>query len=177
MGIVFINYRRAETAGEARALYQDLVQLLGPARVFMDVDDIALGRDFRQVLSERLEGCEVMLSLIGQEWLDSRDEAGQRRLDNPADFVRLETASALKRNVAVTPVLLQGARMPAAEALPDELRDLAFRNGAEISHARWESDVQDLVRRLGLKGATVAPRRTGLWVGTAAVASALCPLR
>jgi len=150
MGIVFINYRRDETAGEARALYNDLVELLGAERVFMDVDNIALGRDFRQVLRERLDACEVMLSLIGRDWAQARDSAGARRLDNPADFVRLEIATALQRNVAVTPVLLQDAHMPSAESLPDELKDLAYRNGFELSHTRWESDVHELVRRLGL---------------------------
>ena len=150
MGIVFINYRRDETAGEARALYNDLVELLGTDRIFMDVDNIALGRDFRQVLKERLDACEVMLSLIGKEWAHARDANGGRRLDNPADFVRLEIATALERNVAVTPVLLQDARMPSADSLPDDLKDLAYRNGFELSHTRWESDVHELVRRLGL---------------------------
>ena len=157
MGIVFINYRRDETAGEARALYNDLVELLGAERVFMDVDNIALGRDFREVLRERLDACEVMLSLIGRDWAQARDAAGARRLDNPADFVRLEIATALQRNVAVTPVLLQEAHMPSAESLPDELKDLAYRNGFELSHARWESDVRELVRRLGLAPAATPP--------------------
>jgi len=157
MGIVFINYRRDETAGEARALYNDLIELLGAERVFMDVDNIALGRDFRQVLRERLDACEVMLSLIGRDWAQARDSAGARRLDNPADFVRLEIATALQRNVAVTPVLLQDAHMPSAESLPDELKDLAYRNGFELSHTRWESDVHELVRRLGLAPAATPP--------------------
>jgi hypothetical protein len=158
MGLVFINYRRDQTAGEARALYNDLVETLGPDRVFMDVDNIALGTDFRQVLRERLDASEVMLSLIGRDWADARDGAGQRRLDNAADFVRLEIATALQRNVAVTPVLLQGASMPAEQALPEDLKSLAFRNGFELSHTRWESDVHELVRRLGLQGATKAPQ-------------------
>jgi len=157
MGIVFINYRRDQTAGEARALYNDLVEMLGTERVFMDVDNIALGTDFRQVLRERLDASQMMLSLIGRDWADARDGTGQRRLDNPADFVRLEIATALQRNVAVTPVLLQGASMPAAEVLPDDLKNLAFRNGFELSHTRWESDVHELVRRLGLLGAAKAP--------------------
>lgn len=150
MGIVFINYRRDQTAGEARALYNDLVQLLGAERVFMDVDNIALGRDFREVLHERLQDCEVMLTLIGRGWADARDGGGQRRLEQPDDFVRLEIATALQRNVAVTPVLLQEARMPAAEQLPEDLKPLTFRNGFEVSHQTWESNVHELVKRLGL---------------------------
>ena len=170
MGLVFINYRRDQTAGEARALYNDLVEMLGADRVFMDVDNIALGTDFRQVLRERLDASQVMLSLIGRDWADVRDSTGQRRLDNAADFVRLEIATALQRNVAVTPVLLQGASMPAADALPEDLKNLAFRNGFELSHTRWESDVDELVRRLGVVGAAqpppLAPDQAGVAAAT-----------
>ena len=156
MGSVFISYRREDTEGQARALFQDLVLRLGRNSVFMDVDSIALGRDFREVLQERLASCDLMLALIGKDWLDGKDRAGRRRLENPGDFVRLEIAAALKRNIPVTPLLLQGAQMPSPEQLPEDLRDLAFRNGFELSHNRWESDVQELVKRLNL----VAPNET-----------------
>lgn len=178
MGIVFINYRRDQTAGEARALYNDLVRRLGSERVFMDVDNIALGRDFRDVLRERLDDCEVMLTLIGRAWIDARDAEGRRRLDQAGDFVRLEIATALERKVAVTPVLLQDARMPQPERLPDDLKALAFRNGFALSHATWESNVDELVRRLGFAGAAPAsapgappmPRsKTALAIGATAV--------
>src|SRR5215212_74511 len=112
MGSVFISYRREDTEGQARALFQDLVLRLGRDSVFMDVDSIALGRDFREVLQERLALCDLMLALIGKDWLDGKDKTGRRRLENPGDFVRLEIAAALKRNIPVTPLLLQGAQMP-----------------------------------------------------------------
>ncbi|WP_128001020.1 TIR domain-containing protein [Piscinibacter defluvii] len=175
MGIVFINYRRDSTAGEARALFNSLVQQLGAERVFMDVDNIALGRDFREVLRQRLDDCEVMLALIGRGWADARDAAGQRRLEQPNDFVRLEIATALQRNVAVTPVLVQDARMPSADALPDDLKPLAFRNGFEISHQTWDSNVRELVARLGLApvGRSDTPRsRTPMLAGAALLAVA-----
>jgi Sporulation related domain. len=150
MGTVFISYRREDTEGQARALSLDLTKRLGNESVFMDVDSIALGRDFREILQERLASCDVMLALIGREWVDCKDASGQRRLDNSGDFVRMEIAAALKRNIPVTPLLLQGAHMPAAEQLPDDLKDLAYRNGFELSHNRWESDVEELIKRLGL---------------------------
>lgn len=150
MGSVFISYRREDSEGQARALFQDLVARLGRDSVFMDVDSIGLGQDFRQVLQERLATCDVMLALIGRDWLDGKDKSGRRRLDNPGDFVRMEIAAALKRNIPVTPLLLHGAQMPTTEQLPEDLSDLAYRNGFELSHNRWESDVQELVKRLGL---------------------------
>jgi hypothetical protein len=156
MGALFISYRRGDSEGQARALSIALREYIGRDSVFMDVDSIALGRDFRQVLQERLESCDVMLALIGPRWLDIEDAAGKHRLENPADVVRQEIAAALKRNIPVTPVLVQGAQMPEQERLPDDIKDLAFRNGFELSHTRWDSDVRELVERLGL-GKTAVP--------------------
>ena len=155
VGGIFISYRRGDAEGQARALSIELANYVGDGSVFMDVDSIALGRDFRQSLHESLESCDALLALIGPSWLDVKDAAGTRRLDDPADFVRQEIAAALKRNIPVTPVLLQGALMPMQERLPDDLKDLAFRNGFELSHTRWHSDARELVQRLGLANDSV----------------------
>jgi len=80
--------------------------------------------------------------------IDARNEGGKRRLDDPFDFVRLETASALKRDIPVIPVLVRGATMPRADQLPEDLKELAYRNGAELTHARWTSDLQLLIKAL-----------------------------
>lgn len=150
MGAVFLSYRRGDSEGQARALSLELERLLGHDSVFMDVDSIGLGYDFRQVLQERLASCSMMMVLIGPGWLAAADASGTRRLDVPTDFVRQEVAAALKRNIPVVPVLLQGARMPSPEQLPEEIADLSYRNGFELGHSTWESDVSEMVRRLGL---------------------------
>jgi hypothetical protein len=116
----------------------------------MDVDSIALGRDFRQVLHERLGSCVVMIALIGPSWLNAKDSSGTRRIDSSTDYVRQEIAAALKRDIPVIPVLLQGAQVPPPERLPDDLKDLSYRNGFELGHSTWDSDVREMVRRLGL---------------------------
>jgi hypothetical protein len=157
LGGIFISYRRGDSEGQARALSIELANYVGEGSVFMDVDSIALGRDFRQSLHESLESCDAVLALIGPNWLDIRDPAGRRRLDDPDDFVRQEIAAALKRNIPVTPVLLQRASMPAQERLPDDLKDLVFRNGFELSHMRWHSDVREMAQRLGLGNIAVSP--------------------
>ncbi|MES1163317.1 MAG: CzcE family metal-binding protein, partial [Rhizobacter sp.] len=92
--------------------------------------------------------CGVLLAVIGKNWLSVVDKEGKRRLDDPYDFVRLETASALKRDIPVIPVLVHDAGMPRAEQLPDDLKELAFRNSVELTHARWSSDVQLLIKAL-----------------------------
>src|SRR6516225_6014706 len=165
MSTVFISYRRENAAGEARALFNDLAERLGENSVFMDVDSIALGRDFRSALQQTTASCDLMLVLIGRNWADAKDEGGRVRLENPADYVRLEVEAALRRNIAVTPVLVQGAHMPAPEDLPAEIRDLAYRNGFELSHNRWESDVGEMVRRLDLDGRTGDDRAKPITLG------------
>jgi hypothetical protein len=114
----------------------------------MDVSAIEPGRDFRKAIDHSVKTCSVLLAIIGQDWLDSKDVQGRRRLDDENDFVRLELASALRRDIPVVPVLVRGTRMPDAERLPAELRDLVYRNAVELTHARWKSDVQLLVGSL-----------------------------
>src|SRR5262245_33190491 len=156
MGAVFVSYRRGDAEGQARALSLELVKLLGKDSVFMDVDGIALGRDFRQVLQQRLDSCDVMLVLIGPGWLEAKDGSGTRRLESPTDFVRQEIAAALKRNIPVIPVLVQGAQLPPPERLPDDLKALPYRNAFELGHSTWESDVREMVKRLGLTASKAA---------------------
>jgi hypothetical protein len=153
VGAFFISYRRGDSEGQARALSIQLAEIIGKDSVFMDVDSIALGSDFRAVLHERLASCDLMLALIGPGWLDAKDASGSRRLESPTDYVRQEIEAALKRNIPVTPVLLQGATMPAPERLPEDIRDLVYRNSFELSHSRWESDVNEMFKRLGLRRA------------------------
>ena len=148
MGAIFISYRREDTEGHAGRLFDDLQERFGKGSVFIDVTSIALGTDFREAIDISVSTCSVLLAMIGNRWLEVTNEAGVRRIDDPADFVRLETASALKRSIPVVPVLVHGARMPTPDALPPDLQALAFRNGMELTHARWDSDVAVLMNAL-----------------------------
>ena len=148
MRAIFISYRRDDAEGQAGRLFKDLVEHFGEQAVFMDVAGIEPGRDFRKAIDEHVGSCGVLLALIGKNWIDSRSEGGLRRLDDPGDFVRLETSSALKRDIPVVPVLVHGAQMPRPEQLPEDLRDLAYRNAMELTHARWDTDMSVLIRAL-----------------------------
>ena len=97
VGGIFISYRRGDLEGQARALSIELANYTDANSIFMDVDSIALGRDFRQSLQESLKSCEAVLALIGPGWLDARDAAGRRRFEDPDDYVRQEIAVALKQ--------------------------------------------------------------------------------
>jgi hypothetical protein len=145
---IFISYRRDDSEGEAGRLADDLAQTFHEKSVFMDVNAIQPGRDFRKAIDESIHKCSVLLAIVGREWLASKNAAGQRRLDDESDFVRLEIASALQRDIPVVPVLVRGARMPNADQLPADLRELAYRNAVELTHARWKSDVRVLIQAL-----------------------------
>lgn len=114
----------------------------------MDVAAIEPGRDFRKAIDQSVAHCSILLAMIGKSWLNAVDDIGRRRLEDANDFVRIELASALRRDIPVVPVLVQGAKMPRADELPDDLKELAYRNAVELTHARWRSDVQLLVQAL-----------------------------
>ena len=88
----------------------------------MDIDVIALDADYVKAIEKTVGECDVLIAVIGKDWATSCDQEGQRRLDNPEDFVRLEIATALKRNVRIIPVLVDGALMPRSSDLPDDLK-------------------------------------------------------
>jgi TIR domain len=148
LGAIFISYRRSDSQGEAGRLFDDLVKHFGEHTVFMDVAGIEAGRDFRKAIEESVAQCGVLLVVMGPGWLNANDERGGLRLNDPTDFVRIETAAALRRDIPVIPILVRGAEMPRAEQLPEDLKDLAYRNCIELTHARWRSDIQLLIEAL-----------------------------
>jgi hypothetical protein len=123
----------------------------------MDIDAIEPGADFVDYIEREVGSCEVLIALIGRDWLDARDAQGGRRLDDPDDWVRLELKTGLNRDIRVIPVLVQGATMPRASELPDDLTKLARRNALEIGDVRWRYDFQrlwDVIEKV-LEGASV----------------------
>ena len=82
-GKIFINYRRGDDPSAAQALLGRLEQAFPPEQLFMDVDSIKPGLDFVRVLNDQVAQCDVLISIIGKNWLDARDAHGVRRLDKP----------------------------------------------------------------------------------------------
>src|SRR6516225_4571280 len=145
---LFISYRRDDSAGHAGRVHDRLEREFGRDLLFMDVDAIPLGVNFVKVLGEEVAKCDVLLAVIGPNWLNARDEDGNRRLDNPHDFVRIEIGAALQRNIPVIPILLDGTKVPKGNQLPKELEELSLRNGLDIRHASFHNDIDKLVRSL-----------------------------
>jgi hypothetical protein len=147
-GRIFISYRREETAYPAGWLFDRLAEHFGGAQIFKDVDSIELGDDFVEMITRAVGSCDVLLALIGDRWLTVTDKQGRRRLDDPNDFVRLEIEAALKRNVRIIPIMVEGAAMPLADELPAAIAGLARRQALELSPNRFEYDTSRLLKVL-----------------------------
>jgi hypothetical protein len=143
---IFISYRRDESAGYAGRIADKFIEHFGEETVFRDIDSMEPGLDFVVAIERALESCAVVLVVIGRNWtttLKEHEQTGQE------DYMQLEVATALKRNdVRVIPVLVQGASMPRAEELPDDLSALRRRNAFELHDSSWNEEVRRLITTL-----------------------------
>jgi tetratricopeptide (TPR) repeat protein len=168
-GMIFVNYRRDDSAANALAIASYLEREFGSSRVFIDVDRLRAGQNFPEELERRLSECKAMVCLIGPGWGDARNEEGGRRLDDTEDWVRLEIERALTRGLVVIPVLVGGACMPKVADLPAALKPLVERQAVTITTNGFRSDMAGLTRDLRAIGGD-APWG---WIGVGAGGLAL----
>lgn len=128
MRSIFISYRRDDSQLSCDRIYGYLAPIFGVKQVFRDLDAIPGGLDFRTSIEQALSTCKVLLVVIGPTWTTITDASGRRRLDNTDDLVRAEVETALKRGIAVLPLLVQGATPPPAATLPASLQQLSYQN-------------------------------------------------
>jgi hypothetical protein len=140
---IFLSYRREDSEGHTGRMRDWLARRFGEERVFQDVDGIEPGEDFAARLGQKLAECDVLLAMIGRQWLTVTDAEGRRRIEDSRDWVRQEIEMALERGVTVVPVLVGGARMPREADLPPSLAPLARRNAVTMG-PHWGSDVERL---------------------------------
>ena len=175
---IFISYRRDDTRADAGRLCDRLKAHFGDEQVFMDIDDLKPGQKFVDELNRTLDGCGILIVLIGSGWLSARDQSGSLRLMDEQDFVRREVISALQRGTEIIPVLVNRTPMPTADSLPVPLASLAGYQAIEISDSRFHQDVDRLVEILDGSAATHAGRtphrvKWGAAIAIALVAAAL----
>ncbi len=149
MASVFVSYRRDDSSGHAGRLQERLRAELGNRSVFVDVASIDAGADFEDAIATAIGNSKIVLAVIGLDWLGQRDLNGKSRLDDPADYVRLELERAYEKGKKVIPVLVRGAGVPRAEDLPASLRKLASAQALELRDTRWDVDVENVLRRVG----------------------------
>jgi hypothetical protein len=186
MSDIFISYRRGTASPYARGIYERLAKRFGAGRVFMDIDTMEPGVDFVEYIENAVGSCRVLIVVIGPDWVATVDDTGQRRLDDPDDFVRVEVAAALARaEVRVIPVLVADAPPPRRTELPEDLVPLTRRQALEVTDGRWEYDLGVLVKTVervlaerepapapapavqppaDAPAATTAPRATPAWL-------------
>lgn len=145
---IFISYRRADSRVHAELIYTKLAKHFGLADVFFDVEEIDLGDDFARIIEQRVGACDVLLAIIGPQWLTADDDQGRRRLHQPNDYVRHEIASALSRGIRVIPVRVRGAPIPQTEDLPEDIRALTARNMLEVREYDPDLDIERLIAQL-----------------------------
>ena len=145
---LFISYRRCDSAAFAGRIYDRLRSRFGRDSVFMDIETIPLGIDFRKYLNEAVAQCDVLLAIIGEKWYGS-DQNGKRQLDDPRDFVRIEIEAALSKGIPIVPILIGRVSMPTESELPSTLAELAYRNAISVDLGRdFHNNVDRLIRGL-----------------------------
>jgi hypothetical protein len=144
---IFLSYRREDSTGYTRLLYEELVKHFGSGSVFLDVTQIRLGEDFSEVIAEAVGSCQALIAIIGKAWLNIAD-GSRGRLNDPNDQLRLEIKSALNRNIKIFPVLVGGARMPKEAELPVDLAPLARRQALDVRDSSWRYDFAALITAL-----------------------------
>jgi hypothetical protein len=145
---IFVSYRRADAASEAGRITDWLDRHFGEDEVFMDISALEPGVDFVEGIEQAVEMIDALIAVIGPGWVDAVDEHGNRRLDDPTDWVRLEIANALQRGIRVIPVLVKGAAMPPEAKLPDDLKPLRRRNALPITERQWRPGIEELIQAL-----------------------------
>ena len=159
---IFVSYRRSDTRSATGWLCRELRSngFDTADDLFIDIDNIPPGADFRAVIRDTLEQCDLVIVVLGRSWLTATDDRGARRLDSPSDTHRLEVAAALRSDAIVVPVRVEGASHPSAEDLPDDLSELAYRNSWELTDRRFAEDVAELAKHLRqLRARVQASRR------------------
>jgi formylglycine-generating enzyme required for sulfatase activity len=134
MAKIFLSYRRQDSAGVAGRIYDRLRAHFGDDAVFMDIDSIPFGEDFREHIDAAVGRADLVLAVIGPRWSGKTDTS--RRIDDPRDFVRIEVESALQRGIPVIPVLLDRTRMPTEAEVPSSLVAMTYRNAIEVDQGR-----------------------------------------
>jgi hypothetical protein len=161
-GQVFISYRRHDGAKDARAVFERLRREFGNDRVFMDLEGISPGEDFVEALERQLDGCSVLVALMGRNWAGAGNVDGERRIDDENDFVRIELRAALTRGIKVFPVLIDGASPPKQTELPQDLRPLVRRQAISLDYAKFDDDLARLSRAIRqVLGSDEAPSGSG----------------
>ncbi len=155
---IFISYRKEDSKWNTQLLYDRLSKYFSPKSIFKDFNTIKAGEDYRKVIENALSKCHVLLVIIGKNWLNSMDENGKQRLQNPEDLLRIEIETALNRNIRVIPILFDNVSMPSNAQLPETLSSLTLRQSVSVSETNFDYDIRHLAEAIKNKQIEVNPK-------------------
>ena len=147
MAIIFISYRRKDTAGYTGRLARDLSAYLGKTQIYRDIDEMKPGTDFVESIKSTIESCDIAIIMIGPNWTGKNTD-GSSRINDPNDYVRLEVEASLARGILVIPVLVDGAIIPSRDDLPQSMWKLTHLQAVQLSESIWDVEVDRLVSQL-----------------------------
>jgi hypothetical protein len=147
---VFISYRRSDASAAGRQLWSALKDRFGDENVFFDVEDLDLGTQWQTEITRRIRDADVVLAVIGPQWVSLADERGRRMVLDAGDedVLRIEIETALRDGALLVPVLVDEASMPIRETLPRPFRPLTGLEAATLRHASWDQDIDSLIEDL-----------------------------
>jgi hypothetical protein len=144
---ITISYRRDDSLDITGRIFDRLADHFGREAVFRDIDSIPPGADFRRHIDRVLDESDIILAIVGPRWIGPDNE--QLRLASPADPVRLEIETALRKDKPLIPVLVSRAVMPPPDVLPDSLRDFVYRNAVQVDSGQdFDVHVGRLIRAI-----------------------------
>jgi WD domain, G-beta repeat/TIR domain len=155
---ISISYRRADSEAMTGRIFDRLIGHYGKEAIFRDIDNIPAGIDFRQHINEMLHRTNVLLAIVGPEWLGATRD-GLERINEESDPVRVEVETALRRRLRIIPILIGQTRMPSSNQLPPSLKDFAFLNAVRIDTGRdFDHHIEHLIKSIDdILGQTKSP--------------------
>ncbi len=143
---ISISYRRADSEAMTGRIFDRLIAHYGKEAIFRDIDNIPAGIDFRQHINEMLHRTNVLLAIVGPEWLGATRD-GLERINEESDPVRVEVETALRRRLRIIPILIGQTRMPSSNQLPPSLKDFAFLNAVRVDTGRdFDHHIEHLIK-------------------------------
>ena len=132
---IIISYRRHDSSAITGRIRDRLAAQYGSNSVFMDIDNIPFGTNFTKQIEDALKEADVLVAIIGHDWVGKQND-GSWRINNQSDFIRIEIESAFRQGIPILPVLVEGAPMVDADALPVSIRHVALINAVEVDSGR-----------------------------------------
>ena len=146
--MIFLNYRKIDSTPETRSLKVIFDQVFGVDSTFLDNYTIYSGEEWPEKIKFELFNSQILIVVIGPDWLKVNDSFGNKLLDNTNDWVRIEIEKALYNKIDIIPILVAGAKIPLAEDLPNSIKEICNYQFYELRDSHWKIDIIPIINRI-----------------------------